>query len=229
MTELQGDARSSQIIEETQQLKGSLLNLVITHGICQGWCSDPDAKQVTTSQSSSTEPFCRYVNVQLYGLQPRFGTKNTRGMILLENPFQENQISVQQLKEEIEVMFGLYGQDFYFSISNNEPEPTTLQDLNQLHKQILHVYRKGKREQDNSKPSQNRSSNGPFCKFVNVECDGKKGTVLLENPSGNDVSETDPVKLMKQVGCIFGIDAVKLKCPPATVGKCGYMVAELKY
>jgi hypothetical protein len=228
MTELQGDARLSQIIEETQQLKGSLLNLVITRGVCQGWCSDVDTKEVTTSQSSITEPFCRYVNVQLFGLQPRFGIKNMCGMILLENPFQENQISVQQLKEEIEVLFGLCGQDFYFSISSNEPGPTTLQDLNHLHKQILHVYRKGERQRENSEPSLNPSSNSPFCKFVNVECNGKKGTVLLENPRGNDVSETDPVQLMKQVSNIFGIDAAELKYTPATVRKCGYMIVEVK-
>lgn len=228
MTELQGDARLSQIIEDTQQLKGSLLNLVITRGVCQGWCSDVDTKEVTTSQSSITEPFCRYVNVQLFGLQPRFGMKNMCGMILLENPFQENQISVQQLKEEIEVLFGLCGQDFYFSISNNEPGPTTMQDLNLLHKQILHVYRKGETQLENSEPSLNPSSNSPFCKFMNVECNGKKGTVLLENPCGNDVSETDPVQLKKQVSSIFGIDAAKLNCTPATVGKCGYMVVEVK-
>jgi isoleucyl-tRNA synthetase len=225
MTELQADARLTQVIEETQQLKGSLLNLVITHGVCQGWCSEADTKEVTTSQSSTAEPFCRYVNVQLFGLQPRFGMKNKCGMILLENPFQENQISVQQLREEIEVLFGLYGQDFYFTISNNEPELTIMQDLNHLHKQILHVYHKGERQHENSNLPLN---GGAFCKFINVECNGKKGTVLLENPCGNDVSETDRVQLMKQVGHIFGIDAAKLKCTSDTTGECGYMVVEVK-
>jgi hypothetical protein len=228
LTELQGNAPSSRVIEETQQLKGSLLNLVITHGFCQGWCSDAAAKGVTASQSSITEPFCRYVNVELFGLQPRFGMKNVRGMILLENPFQENQISVQQLREEIEVLFGLWGQDFYFHTSNNEAQPTVVQDLTHLHKQILHVFRKGERQQENSKSSLNHSGNGPFCKFVNVECNGKRGTVLLENPCGNDVSETYPVHLLKQVSCIFGIDAAKLKCTSETREKCGHMVVEVK-
>jgi hypothetical protein len=94
------------------------LNLAITRGFCQGWCSGTDTKEAAALQSSITEPFCRYVNVQLCGLWPKFGL-NMRGMILLENPSQENMISFEQLREEIKVLFGLYGQNFDFSISSN--------------------------------------------------------------------------------------------------------------
>jgi isoleucyl-tRNA synthetase len=228
VTEMQEHTRSSLVIEETQQLKGSLLNLVVTHGFCQGWCSDTDTKKVTGPQASTPEPFCRYVNVQLCGLQPKFGTRSMCGVVLLENPFQENLISVQQLREEIEVLFGLYGQDFYFSISNNGPELTVMQDLSHLHKQVLYVYRKGEKRHENSKQPLSHSKSGPFCKFMNVKCNDKKGTILLENPCGDDVSETDMAQKMKQVGLIFGIDAGRLEFSSDMKGNFGHLIVNVK-
>lgn len=226
LAELPAQNNLSLIIEETQQLKGSLLNLAITHGFCQGWCTDTDSKEAGTHQPSTTEPFCRYVNVQLCGLKPKFGV-NMRGMILLENPSRENLISLKQLRGEIEVLFGLYGQDFDFSISNNGLEQVVIQDLNQLHKQVLHVYEKGKRQRENLKPSLSCSSSDPFCRFINVEFNGKKGTVLLENPCG-DPSEVDTVQQKKQVGCIFGIDASRLEFTSDTKGSGGHVMVEVK-
>jgi len=226
LTELRVQNNLSMVIEETQQVKGSLLNLAITHGFCQGWCSGADAKEAATHQSSITEPFCRYVNVQLCGSWPKFGM-NMRGVILLENPSQENLISFKQLREEIEALFGLYGQDFDFSVSNNGIEQAMVQDLNQLHKQVLYVYRKKERQLENLKQSLSYNNTGPFCKFINVEFNGKKGTVLLSNPFG-DASHTDAVQQKKQVGCIFGIDASKLEFTSDTKGSGGHMTVEVK-
>jgi hypothetical protein len=227
MTEMQEHARSSLVIEETQHLKGSMLNLVVTRGFCQGWYSDTETKQVTTSQASTPEPFCRYVNVQLCGLQPKFGKRNICGMVLLENPSQENLISVQQLREEVEILFGLYGQDFYLSISNNGSELTVMQDLSHLHKQVLYVYRKGEKRRENSEKIVSCKSD-PYCKFMNVECNGKKGTVLLENPRGDDDSETDMVQQMKQIGYIFGIDTSRLEFTSDVKGNCGHLIVNVK-
>jgi hypothetical protein len=85
-----------------------------------------------------------------------------------------------------------------------------IQDVTQLHKQVLYVYRKKEREHENLKQSLSYNNTGPFCKFINVEFNGKKGTVLLENPCG-DASQLDTVQQKKQVCCIFGIDASKLE------------------
>lgn len=71
LTELPVKNNLSTVIEETQQIKGSLLNLAITCGFCQGWCSGTDTKEAAALQPSITEPFCRYVNVQLCGLWPK--------------------------------------------------------------------------------------------------------------------------------------------------------------
>jgi isoleucyl-tRNA synthetase len=227
MTEMQAHIDLSLVIEETQQLKGSLLKLVVVSGFCQDWCSSTDVKQPTAPQSSTSEPFCRYVNVQLCGLEPTHGIRNMCGVVLLENPSEENLITVQQLKEEIEVLFGLYGQNFYLSISDGS-ELTTVQDLNHLHKQILHVHRKGERWNENSKQPLSYNYSGPFCKFINVECNGKRGTVLTENPYGDDVSATDRVQQMKQVSYIFGIDADRLEFTSDAKGHGGHLIVKVK-
>jgi isoleucyl-tRNA synthetase len=226
LTELQAQNNLPLVIEETHQLKGSLLNLAITHGFCQGWCSDTDTKEAATHQPSIIEPYCRYVNVELCGLRSKFGM-NVRGMILLENPSQENLISFEQLREEIEVLFGLYGQDFDFSIFNNGLEQIIMQDLSHLHKQVLYVYHKGERQRENLKQSLSHNNFGPFCKFINVEFNGKKGTVLLENPCG-DASQVDAMQQKKQVGCIFGIDASKLEFTSDAKGSGGHITVEVK-
>jgi len=102
-----------------------------------------------------------------------------------------------------------------------------IQDLNQLHKQVLYVYRKEERQLENLKQSFSYNNTGPFCKFINVEFNGKKGTVLLENPCG-DASQIDTVQQKKQIGCIFGIDASKLEFTSDTKGSGGHMTVELK-
>lgn len=102
-----------------------------------------------------------------------------------------------------------------------------IQDLNQLHKQVLYVYRKEERQLENLKQSLSYNNTSPFCKFINVEFNGKKGTVLLENPYG-DASQIDTVQQKKQVGCIFGIDASKLEFTSDTKRIGGHMIVELK-
>ncbi|XP_069693675.1 isoleucine--tRNA ligase, cytoplasmic [Periplaneta americana] len=200
VTELKTHMRSSLVIEETQQLKGSLLNLVVTRGFCQGWSSDAESNQ--QQSETAVEPFCRYVNVQLCGLQPKYGAKMSCGMILLENPCQENLITIKQLREEIEVLFGLYGQDFILSKSKNGPELTDIPDLNSLDKQVLYVYHRSDKKPE---PLRQSVNNGPYCKFINISFNGKKGTVLLENSYGGHIS---PIR--DQISCIFGVDVSKL-------------------
>jgi hypothetical protein len=59
-----------------------------------------------------------------------------------------------------------------------------------------------------------------------VEFNGKKGTVLLENPCG-DASQLDTVQQKKQFGCIFGIDASKLEFTSYTKGSGGHVTVEV--
>ncbi|PSN31656.1 Isoleucine--tRNA ligase [Blattella germanica] len=199
---------SSVVIEETQQLKGSLLKLIVTRALGEG----SSMKQET---GPTTDPFCRFVNIQLCGLKPKYGAKTMNGTVLLENPCKENLLSPMQLRKEIEVLFGLYGEDFEFSIAGKTIPLTTITDLDQLHKQVLCVHRK----EDNGKKALHQNVK-PICKFINVEYNGKKGTVLLENPCGNDLSGLQN----KQIASVFNIGEEKIELMP----KDGYLIASVK-
>ena len=54
----------------------------------------------TNSASDGPNPFCRFVNVQLSGLQPQ-GVKGQRGTILLENPRGDYQLGSEELKKQV--------------------------------------------------------------------------------------------------------------------------------
>lgn len=114
----------------------------------------------------------RYVKVQLSGdLQPRLGT-SSYGVILLENPCQENLLNFSGLCDQIEKLFGLHGVCFIVSVDgivlSNEVQVLTLQS------KVLTVS-----------PANHLPPNGvsttPNFSFIDLECGNKKCTVLLTN------------------------------------------------
>ena len=67
----------------------------------------------TNSTSAGPNPFCRFVNVQLSGLQPQ-GVQGQRGTILLENPRGDYQLGSDELKKQVCFVFAVYvKKDFY--------------------------------------------------------------------------------------------------------------------
>ncbi|XP_067006975.2 isoleucine--tRNA ligase, cytoplasmic isoform X2 [Anabrus simplex] len=163
------------IAQETQVLKGTALHLVITPGFCSDWGSSP------VPLAPVSEPFCRYVNVTLCDLKPRYGATNTCGTILLENPVGKNVLSFSQLQEEINILFGLYGCKFKLLLADKEL--TRFNDSNELHKQTVLVCPNLEEKQQSCACGKN--VNPPNVKFVNISYNNEKSTLLLENPVGN--------------------------------------------
>ncbi|KAJ8896030.1 hypothetical protein PR048_001371 [Dryococelus australis] len=186
------------IAEETQMVKGSELKLELVKGFPSDYASCDSVKTRTV------EPFCRYVNVQLCeGLEPRYGATSTMGTVLLENPVCENFLSLPQLRKESELIFGLYGQNFELLLSDASSELKGLPDVDSLHKKtVLVVPKKGE-----SLKVPSLVQGPPVTKFVNVNCGGKKATLLLENPAGNFSLESDVVTMRKLLGCVYGVSA----------------------
>ncbi|KAJ9574051.1 hypothetical protein L9F63_008577, partial [Diploptera punctata] len=182
-------ARSALVIEEMQQLKGSLLNLVV----------------IRDTDVSLEEPFCRYVNVELCGLKPRYGAEKPTGVVLLENPARENVLSTEQLKREIEILFGIYGVDFEVRIAEDDRVLSNVQNVGMLDRKLLYVCRAG-----NSERQSLGGCGGPLCRFVNVEYNGRKATVLLDNASRD--AEVEQKKLVARV---FDLEANKLLLTPS--------------
>ncbi|XP_022824460.1 isoleucine--tRNA ligase, cytoplasmic [Spodoptera litura] len=94
------------VIEETQELKGSLLKLVIT------WRKEVEL------------PANPWANVVLQDLTPRFGVTSKQGSIILKDKTNKF-ISLENLYKEIEVLFGLYGLKFTLWCDGVEVKDTT--------------------------------------------------------------------------------------------------------
>ncbi|CAH2087040.1 unnamed protein product [Euphydryas editha] len=81
------------IIQETQELKGSQLKLVIT------WRKEVEM------------PVNPWINVILHDLKPRLGASTNQGSILLKDK-DNKYIQIDNLCKEVEVLFGLYGMKY---------------------------------------------------------------------------------------------------------------------
>uniref|UniRef100_A0A0C9QTI3 Isoleucine--tRNA ligase, cytoplasmic n=1 Tax=Fopius arisanus TaxID=64838 RepID=A0A0C9QTI3_9HYME len=181
--EMVGVPPGDVIIEEMQKIKGVEMKLVLVR------------------KGGETEsPAYKYVNILVEGIEPRYGGSSLKGTVFLESK-DGSEISVAQLRSEIEVIFGLYGRsiDIYFEGKQLE-NGFQCQKLN--NKTIL-VVKAGQTPGDNSV-----GSHKPFCRFVNVKVDDKNCSVLLENPQGFGVNSPDDLK--KKVELMYGTSNVEL-------------------
>ncbi|XP_050676164.1 isoleucine--tRNA ligase, cytoplasmic [Leptidea sinapis] len=94
------------IIEETQDLKGSQLKLVIT------WRKDVEM------------PASPWVNVVVQGIKPRFGAKSCYGCVIL-NTVNNKYLTLTELYDEIKILFGLFGLRFTLWLDGSKIESTT--------------------------------------------------------------------------------------------------------
>lgn len=158
-------ANSVTIMEETSKIKDTDLSLVAVKGFASGYAGSdsPIVEQL--------QPACRYVKVQLSeDLQPRLGAQSW-GVILLENPVQENALTFSGLCSQIEKLFGLHGICFEISVDgivvSREVQVLT------LNKKVLTVSLANKLP--NSVPAT------PNFQFVNVEVAKKVYSVVFND------------------------------------------------
>ena len=57
--------------------------------------------EVTEERSVPSLPVCRFVNVQLCGVEPAHGAKGYEATVLLENPQGEHQLDLERLTQEV--------------------------------------------------------------------------------------------------------------------------------
>lgn len=96
------------IIQETQDLKGSQLKLVIT------WRKEVEI------------PANPWANIIVQNITPRFGVKTNQGSIILKS--KDKYLTLNSLYREVEVLFGLYGMKF--TLWCDGVELTDTNDLN---------------------------------------------------------------------------------------------------
>lgn len=147
------------IIEETQELKGSQLKIIIT------WRKEMELP---------TNP---WANILLQGISPRLGAKSNKASIVLRGK-DGKFLSLDKLYSEVDVLFGLYGSKYTLWCDGKEVKDTT--GLNAKTIIVSSVA-----------PKASDHEIAPFCTFANVADVTKSATLFLENPSGNEVLDTN--------------------------------------
>ncbi|KAL2749130.1 hypothetical protein V1477_002740 [Vespula maculifrons] len=162
---------SNIILEEMQNIKGIDMKLILVK---------TKIENTLKNNTAEVEPFSKYVNVELINIKPRFGATNPAGTILLEVETHEltTLISYEQLRQNIDVIFGIYG--FTYDLYVNGKLLTNNTDIASLHKKTIQVIKIG----SPANPSI-VDSKSPNCHFLNMINGRKKTTILLENPQGN--------------------------------------------
>ncbi|EFN83482.1 isoleucine--tRNA ligase, cytoplasmic [Harpegnathos saltator] len=192
------------ILEEMQKIKDVDMKLVLVKGEAATACS-----------TTTPRPFASYVNVQLIDIQPRFGAKAHRATVLLSSPKSSEVITYKRLRQEIDLIFGVYG--FPYDLYLNGDIITRSDDasvpVEAFDGQTLKVLRSG--TPSSAGEDALTRSGQPVCDFVNVESETTSGSVLLENPKGDFI--IDDTRLKRQLVSLLGKSDVTL--PSCTMNR----------
>ncbi|XP_013792074.2 isoleucine--tRNA ligase, cytoplasmic-like [Limulus polyphemus] len=133
------------IIQETQDLKGASLEMVIVKGGVDDTPADSSSPENVTSQFSSTNglPFCKYINIELCDSEPRMGATSRKATVFLENPVGDFELTFSELVKQVQVVFGLQGRRVLLASSRDKKKVLTnltKDDVRKLHSQTLYAY-----------------------------------------------------------------------------------------
>ncbi|XP_070500777.1 isoleucine--tRNA ligase, cytoplasmic [Chironomus tepperi] len=147
------------LIEETQEIKDVQLRLKITS---------------TTERSMPTLP---WINIALSDdIEVRYVEDSTRRSATFNLvDFNGNLMTLEQLKKEVEGVFGIYGTNYSVTTNNKQVDRVT----KDLSGKTLFITKS-----ENSKiQPELLNKTYPFSKFTNKEVNGKSVTVYTENPA----------------------------------------------
>lgn len=108
-----------------------------------------------------------------------FVRNSSRGTVLLHD-FNGKFLTLQQLHDEIDVLFRLHGRKVYLL-----DEGKLVTSVESIHEKTIHVADK------EIEKCAELLETSPFVKFVNTEFKGKPVTVILENPQGKLLGDGD--------------------------------------
>ncbi|KAG8188170.1 hypothetical protein JTE90_019449 [Oedothorax gibbosus] len=154
LSPLPAPSDAKEIIRETTDVKGAQLEIVICH-LSGGSENSLDAK-VRKIESNSpgddrkkmktahkySEPFCRYVNVEL--CEDGKSGEATCCSVLLENPKGRFHLTSDALARQVQVVFGIHGKKPSLYLCSNKTKPLTsdmsCQEISDLHSKTLYAF-----------------------------------------------------------------------------------------
>jgi len=162
----------SSIKDESYDLKGAKLELVVTQGFPPGYSSGSPAP-------AGSAPASPWVNLCLLGSPPSHYIGSSLGGILLP----AETITLSALAEHAQDIFGLYNTKVELFASPDRS--SKLETTAGLDGSTVFVSRW------NDSSSELQEARGFNCRFVNVEFGGKLSSVLIENPQGRQLSSLE--------------------------------------
>jgi len=135
------------IIKESTKVKTDELEITIVKGHVGGSVTSGGRSEKTNAPSGGPaasqgpQPFCRFVNVQLCDTTPQGGARSNRATVLLENPSGDFAISLDQLKHQVAIIFGLQNRNVQlYRQQTRKEEVAKLSDIFTLHATVLYAF-----------------------------------------------------------------------------------------
>lgn len=139
------------------------------------------------NNSNTMEPLCRWLNL-VTKIPSRYNRSNSNssnlGTVLIDDP-NKKPLTLQQLRAEIELIFGLYRMNLYFTCNGKSVDLSSNETAERFNGQTIFISNQPDYVEMDKKLL--AAAKTPFVKFNNVNVDGKRCTILLENPKGNAV------------------------------------------
>ncbi|KAL9971490.1 hypothetical protein ACROYT_G017659 [Oculina patagonica] len=99
-----------------------------------------DKSPLPSEKRPTSSPVCRFVNVQLCGVEPAQGVKGHEATVLLENPQGQYLLNLDHLTREVAVVFGLRGRKLSLSASPKCDSALTNQDIMNYSGRCLYAF-----------------------------------------------------------------------------------------
>ncbi|XP_063703466.1 isoleucine--tRNA ligase, cytoplasmic-like [Culicoides brevitarsis] len=160
------DAKTKQVlVEGTEDLKGVQVKIVVA------------------STKERLLPYTKWFNLLLHkDMSRRFGAKTNKASLCLYD-FNGKIATLEEVKLEVEKLFGLHMCEFVLTVDGKEVTAVT----KALEEKTVFISRNLATAKDNTEGH----SSTPYCKFVNVDVQGKKLTVFTENPVDSNQLSND--------------------------------------
>lgn len=142
------------------------------------------------SSQVSLLPVTPWINVYVdENIQPRFGCSTRQATIIMRKP-NDQLITLVDLRNEVEIIFGLYGISFDFIL--NGKIVNSMENLSNGWTLIVsrNSLKSDQKQIENTLNASTKLSL-PFSEFTNCEYEGKKYVVLGENPCCNKLTNKD--------------------------------------
>lgn len=182
-TKIASETATRSVASEECDIKGVTLNITISMEKKAANAAAAAATKSTAGSATAQKPVARWLNV-VSKIPPRYcssGATNL-GTVLIDDP-NKKPLALQQLRNEIEQLFGLYHMNLFFTCNGKPLDLSSpIDTADKLNGETVFVSKQpGYTETDKKLLA---TAKVPFVKFSNVTVDGLPRTLLLENPKG---------------------------------------------